>query len=60
MNLGDNLSQTNVEVYIDGVEQEIISASSQFIDVRIINVSSSTTSDIEIYLPTGHPGSDTT
>ena len=60
LNLGDNLDQTNVEVYIDGVEQEVISASSQTIDVRIVSVNSSTTSDIDIYLPTGHPGSETT
>ena len=60
ISLGDNLDQTNVEVYIDGVEQEVISASSQTIDVRIVSVNSSTTSDIDIYLPTGHPGSETT
>lgn len=60
LNLGDNLDQTNVEVFIDGFKQEVITASSQFINVRIISVNSETTSDIEIFLPSGHPGTDTT
>ena len=59
INLGDNLDPSNVEVHIDGLEQEIISVDSQFLDVRIVNLKSSTTSDIDIFLPTGHPGADT-
>ena len=60
LNLGANLDSSNVEVHIDGLKQEIISVDSQFLDVRIVNVKSSTTSDIDIFLPTGNPGSDTT
>ena len=60
INLGDNLDSSNVEVHIDGFKQEIIRVDSQFLDVRIVNVKSSTTLDIDIFLPIGHPGSDTT
>jgi len=59
---GSNFGATpsNTEVYIDDVKQQIISASNTEIKVKIIDMLSSTSSNIDIYLPSGTPDDSNT
>lgn len=56
INFGANSS--NSEVWIDEVQQELISASDTQVKVKIIHVFDSTTLDVEISLLNGVPGGD--
>jgi hypothetical protein len=59
---GSGLGATiaNTEVYIDEVEQEVIEASSSLLMVKIVDILSSTTANIDIYLPSGTPDDSST
>ena len=59
---GSGLGATlaNTEVYIDEAEQEVIEASSSLLKVKIVDILSSTTSNIDIYLPSGTPDDSST
>lgn len=57
---GSSLTTSDVEVHIDDIVQPIISASSTELKVRITNVLSSLTSNLDIYLPSGSPDDSAT
>lgn len=59
---GSDLGATigNTEVYIDEIEQEVIEASASLLKVKIVDILSSTTANIDIYLPSGTPDDSST
>jgi hypothetical protein len=59
-NFGTGLTTSNTEVYADDIKQQVVSSSNTEIKVRILEVLSSTTSNIDIYLPSGSPDDSAT
>ncbi len=53
---GFGATTTNTEVLIDGLKQEMISASNTELKVRIVNMMNSASLNTDIHLPVGHPG----